>query len=205
MLQELSIPGSLVVSILSSGTAVAVMIFVLKAIFEKYLERAFKRLELATEAELHARESNTSELFRSQLPVYAEVLEVIYRARNAARSCVESAEPPFSAIHDFGACRSHIVENLYKYRVFFDDPMFRGLHRYKSLIQEFGILLDEVTRSVDVQDSPVDEEVRQIARRQLSAKYKSLNALFEHLDSEVRAFLAEKTTFGAVVSRRQGV
>lgn len=182
----------LLVSLLSSASAVAVTLFVLRRLFEKYLERTFRRADLTFESELRTAESRRQELYKSQLGIYAEVLEVIYRARNTAKICTAKAAP-FEVVEEFSACRYHLVENLYKYRIFFGEPLFRRLHNYKSLLQEFGVLLDEVTRSAEVDDSPVDPQIREISTRQLQAKYRELEKLFEYLDREIRKVVADKT------------
>jgi hypothetical protein len=189
----MEIATNVIVSFLSSGAAIAVVLYIGKGVIDGYIKKIFRRRELEFEKHLATLESNAQTLFQKELTVYPEVTEIVYRTRNAARACMDDP-PPIASVSDYGACRIHIVENLYKYRLFFPDDVFRNLHRYKTLAQEFGVLLDEVTRSLEVDDAPVDPEIRVIAYIQMARKYAELNNLYEELSAAIRSFILEKTS-----------
>jgi len=181
-------------SVISAATATAIVVYLSKKFFEKYLDRTFARSQMVEQSVLDIAASNSQTLFNSQLPVYAEIHEVTYRARNAARVCDQSDAPPLDAVSDFAQSRFHLVENIYKYRIFVEADLFRDLHYYKNLVQEFGILLDEVTRAYGVDDSTIDDDIRRIAETRLHPKFLDLNEHFELLDGRIRQFVSSRTS-----------
>jgi len=190
---ESVINNPLAAALISNVAVMSLALYVAKRILEKYLDTLFQRSQLRYETALKISESRSSDLFRSQIPIYAEIHEAIYRARNAARDCTYSHSPPFDAVQDFGAARSHIVENLYKYRLFVDEQNFKQLHKYKWLVQEIGILLDSVSRSTELDDVPVDMNIRKLGKAQMESKYLLLDELFYDLDKGLREELTVKT------------
>ena len=183
----------ILLTIISSGTTAAILFFLFKKIIGSYIESKFKRRDTEFENRIRSMGINTQEFFKEELGVYPEVVELVYRSRNAAKACVHSEAAPLEAFQDFRECRFHIVENLYKYRIFFPEKLFKDIHRYKSLVQEFGVLLDETTRPTGVADSVVDSDVRKIALNQLSEKYVELDSHYQRLAPLLRSHLTEKT------------
>ena len=97
-----------------------------------------------------------------------------------------------NAISVLSACKIHLTNNIYNYRIFFSEKIFRELHRFKIEIQEFAVLLDEITRSPNVEDSPVNPEIRKIAKKQLDERYNNINKLHEMLIPEIQEQVTRK-------------
>jgi hypothetical protein len=162
------------------------------------LKRSFdsllKRQEMQLDAQLKSKINADETIFDKELSIYQEVVEVIYRCRNLARECLSTSQRKTNrrVLSDFSQYKVHLTENLYKYKVFFSEDIFRKLHRFKVEIQEYSILLDEVTRSTDVDDAPVDPEIRELAEAQMPIRYATINSLQDELSSEIEKYLRQK-------------
>jgi hypothetical protein len=84
----------LFIALASNAVVMSLVLFFAKRTFEKYLDAAFARSQLRYEVSLRAIADRDSDLYRSRMPVYAEINQAIYRARNAARECIAGAFPP---------------------------------------------------------------------------------------------------------------
>lgn len=87
----------------------------------------------------------------------------------------------------------HLVENLYKYKIFFTEEIFDDLHRYKSIVQEFGVLLNELTRPEKNSTSDEDEKINSLIVKQIHGKYDELDSLYISLSKDIRDFVVKKT------------
>lgn len=178
--------------ITTSGVTAAIIVLLIKKIIERYIEHIFHEKEVMRDSLMEMKRSAGEAFFNKELTVYPEVAEVVYRSRNTARDCVSEETRNRTVLHEFSACRVHLTENLYKYRIFFPEGIFRKLHRFKNEIQEFGVLLDETTRSVGVEDSPVDTTIQELAKKQLKEKYDVINKIFKSLISEIEELIRTK-------------
>jgi len=184
---------SILIAVLSSGVTGGAIAFVLKRFVERSIEHKFRMIELTRESELTQASGARSALFEKELLVYPEINEVIYRSRNAARACATQSTRTRSALRDFQACKIHLTENLFKYQIFVPDPEFRALHRLKTEMQEFGVLLDEVTRSQKVEDTPVDPKLQEVASGQLVERFATIDELYQSLVPKLKEAIQAKT------------
>lgn len=179
-------------ALLTSALTAAAVALIARRLVEGAIAHQFRLRELATQSELGDRSSARSALFGKELAVYPEMLELVYRSRNAARECSSETTRRREALDQFSGCKFHLTENLYTYSLFLPDDMFRSVHRFKTELQEFGVLLDELTRSAYVDDSPVDESVRLMAARQIAQRYVLIDRQYKALDSAIRGLLKAK-------------
>lgn len=184
---------SILIAVLSSGVTGGAIAFVLKRFVERSIEHKFRMIELTKELELTQASGARSVLFEKEMLVYPEINEVIYRSRNAARACVTQATRTRAALRDFQACKIHLTENLFKYQIFVPDSEFRALHRFKTEMQEFGVLLDEITRSQRVEDTPVNPKLQEVASEQLVKRFATIEELYQSLVPKLKDAIRAKT------------
>ena len=135
--------------------------------YKRTIDHVLKTQEMLADAKLKIQINASNLMFDKELSIYTEVVETIYRCRNLAREClellkIERIDSPRirDNVSDFPQYASHLVENLYKYKIFFPEFIFRKLHKLKTDVQEYSILLNEITRSIEVEDAPVNIEIR---------------------------------------------
>ena len=171
----------IIISVLASSATAAVIGFIANTYLKRRIDAVFRKQELEYEARMKSRAAASDALYGRELAIYPEVAEVVYRCRNLARGCAQQEQPDVPSVAEFTQCSVHLSENLFKYRPFFEAELFRKIHRFKSEAQEFGVLLNEITRSQHVEDAPVDPGVRVMARNQLKRKAVILDELYSEI------------------------
>jgi hypothetical protein len=184
------------ISVLSSGIASGIILFVARKTIERSIDHLFSKKEAELQAKMGAKVEASGALFSKELTIYQEVMELVYRCRNAARDLVlkeKNYDPESIQIFNFGS--KYLTENLYKYMIFFSDDIFQQLHTFKNITQDINVLINQRTRPKISQyqsDSLTDE----LAQKQLQEKYQELDMLFNNLKEEIPAYLHNKTLYG---------
>jgi hypothetical protein len=163
--------------------------------YKRSVDSDFRKQEALVDTKLKAQLNASGTFFNQELSIYTEVIETLYRCRNLSRGCLLGSTRTRVTISDYFQYVHHLTEKLYTYRLFFPHEIFRSLHSFKCEVQEYSILLNEVTRSLAVEDAPVNPIVSQMAVNQMEAKYLKINSLFELLDREIKDLIKEKTSF----------
>lgn len=186
--------SALFTQIISSSVVAGIVGFVASTLFKQHVERIYKKQEALLEARLSARVAASDALFDKELAVYPEIIELVYRCRNLARESLSQDTRTPEVISAFSQYTIHFNENLYKYRLFFDDKSFRRLHRMKVEVQEFRVLLNEVTRSEHVQDAPVDRNARELAESQMKERFNTIDKVYGILVDDIKEMIQEKAS-----------
>lgn len=186
----------ILISIVTSCITAAIIGLVGKKILERYIDYIMMKRELSEESLLKSKQSASDALFNRGLSVYPEVVEVLYRCKNLARACLNEQSYSRAALSEYYRCTVHLSENIYKYRIFFPEETFRRIHRFKGLTQEFYVLLNEVTRSPQVDDSPVDPKIQELAKNQMKETFKGINELYEVIIPEIQNTIKSETIRG---------
>jgi len=189
-MQELSIEQIFTSLITSSVTAV-VVVFLVKKMIERSIDSAFNRAEKKQSAIVDMKIEAGSSIFEKEISIFPEMMEVIYRCRNVARECTNESTRNIKVIKDFNGYKIHLTENLYKYRLFLPEQIFKKLHDFKIEIQEIGVLLDQLTRSKNTENS--NSKILDLAKKEIGTKYDRINAMFEELDIDIRNYLKSKS------------
>lgn len=179
--------------VIASTITGSVITIALRKPFERMIDSAFRRREVLFEVEQKRLADAKKDRFAKELAIFPEMLEVAYRARNAVRDCATETTRTPQALAEFNACRIHLTENLYKYKLFVSETDFRRFHLLKVQLQDFGVLLDEVTRSTSVDDAPSDPLVRALATRQLVDRAVSIARQHDEVEGAMRAWMRERT------------
>lgn len=110
--------------------------------YKRTLDSVLKKQEMLADAKLKVQINASNVMFDKELSVYTEVAETIYRCRNLARECLELLKMEkidSSRIRDnilaFPQYASHLVENLYKYKFFFQNPSSVSCTNLKSMFR----------------------------------------------------------------------
>jgi hypothetical protein len=194
--QNMSYMELIGISVLSSGIASGLILVVARKMIERSIDHLFSKKEAELQAKMGAKMEASGAMFSKELTIYQEVMELVYRCRNAARDLV-SKEKNYDPenIQVFNLCSKYLTENLYKYMVFFSDDIFQKLHSYKNITQDINVLINQRSRPKISQyqsDSLTDE----LAKKQLQEKYQELDMLFNNLKQEIDAYLHNKTLYG---------
>ena len=68
---------------------------------------------------------------------------------------------------EFGAELSRLVENLYTYRAYIDEPTFVDLHLFKRRIQDANVIFNGLSRPSDELEGENNLELEEVAARRL--------------------------------------
>lgn len=100
----------------------------------------------AEEERLRLSSSLDLEMAKATMPVFREVIELIYKIRNSARDVINDRTPIGPHRDLFSECCALLTQRLYMYRLFLDRPTFEQLHSFKRQSQDFMVLLDIADR-----------------------------------------------------------
>ena len=176
-----------ILSTIFTSTAISGLIaFVLKTYLENKIKNKFEKekeqllhsyeieieklrhqfaIELQrVEANLNIIADINKEIVERRFNEYPSLVELVYRARNMARDITNNPESSFSLCSEFIARAKELEDLLYKYRIDLErDKVFIEIHRYKNLLKNFGMLLEDAIFYREKGDAPrVREYVAQI-------------------------------------------
>jgi hypothetical protein len=187
----MSLIEQIAVSLASSGIIAVATVFVVKKLFDRSVDHLFQQREAEFKVNVDAKKEATSAMFSKELMVYPEVMEVVYRSRNAARDFIIEKKNDPKIITEFNAVSIHLTDNLYKYKVFFPKDIFDKLHAYKRLALDIVVLINEKTKPLSerTQEKLVDD----LVERQLGERYEKLDKLYNELSEEITNYLNSRT------------
>jgi hypothetical protein len=205
--------SDIAIRILIDLGVLAVIAALLKHFIKKWIEGAldlkFKSLLEDKKALLEIEKTKGLEWLKGQNAVFPEIVELVYRLRNDFRDKILTIDKIIAAgipsdKHDriwgpsgFGQELYILRENLYKYRVFFDEEeVFEKLHRFKRICQDAEVLLDRISRPDHSATTQRQNEV------ELERCYESADKLRE-LFSEIDALYPDITN--AVKDRMKSI
>ena len=141
--------------------------------------------------------------------VYPEILELVYRLRNHLRDALEDGDKTASGdkkifMHtwfpmEFGGELSRLVENLYTYRAYIDEPTFVDLHMFKRRIQDANVIFNGLSRPPDEQESESlkPEEITACrlesfsqCRPKLTEIHVEIDRLYQEITKKIHCFVA---------------
>jgi len=157
------------ISLLLSLGIIGVLAFAFREYLKRYIDYVFKKRE----SEIVFSNTVDIEMLKSFVPIFSEIIELIYKMRNYARDTLERESPVTNARELYTDCCTLFMERLYKYRAFLDRDVFALLHRFKRHNQDFLMLLDVSDRT---------EELRANEARFSPERLNRLRSLFNNID-----------------------
>jgi len=172
-------------------------------------ERAKRVIE---DALIEFEKKNLANVLETRTATYPQLLELVYRIRNQARS-IRSTAWEYTGTKYLGWREAYLkrfieasrgdqdgayikglwqlTENLYRYKIFIDAKTWEHLHHFKHVVQDLALVLDRVLRprdsSADEIDrdnrSEVDWELNIPLTERLDESKPTLERLFQQIDS----------------------
>lgn len=138
------------------GALVSILGLLIKQWISKAIEHQFSRALEEKKAEIEFEKQKGLSILEKQNAVYPEIVELAYRLRNKFRDRLEELNNDARDsikwnkkpnISEFGEDLYLFTENLYKYRVYIDEKVFKNLHKIKRDIQDAEVLFDIMNRA----------------------------------------------------------
>ncbi|ANO50168.1 hypothetical protein [Woeseia oceani] len=149
--------NSVLLAVVTSATTVALLSFVVRYYLKRAVDLRFKPLEDKLQLEFEERRRLNEALLEQRIGIYPEILEITYRLRKMLEQGLE--QPSASLWHDdIAALCHHLTENLFRWRAFVPDDVFRDLHEFKRLCQDVTLHLDVLTRKENSSDKAAYQE-----------------------------------------------
>jgi hypothetical protein len=180
------------ISLITGGFTAGLGYIFVRKLIESTIDFEFNKLNLQKAADLSVKVPVRQDFFKREMMLYPEIIILIYRLKNAARDCLDEKTRTRGQVQKFSSLNVCLTENLYEYRPFLPEDIFKDLHRYKIHIQEFGVLLDHVTRSTEVESFPVDPGTLSLAKEQIAGKYRIIEKCHADLNPKIKKICREK-------------
>ncbi len=138
------------VDLLSSAGVAALVSAILTYAFKSVLEAKIKK-SLASDMESikasHAEELEyVRELIQRNAEIYPTLVESVYRCRNIARELERDAFTYDDVLRsELGTQALALTEGLYRARLFLSPDVFRPLHQFKRVLEQFVFDYDLLT------------------------------------------------------------
>jgi hypothetical protein len=184
---KMNFVSTLIVQVLTSATVLGLFVFVVKNYVEKWLAREFEKRRLSDQHALTQQFKVAEAFLQQQLGIYPEIIELVYRLRNGLRDSLRAQSPQdwSPQVHDLF---EHLSDNLYKYRLFITDDVFRKLHRFKVLCKD---AVDLQARHASGNNLFRSEDYVQDIHR-FESRWREIDALYAQITDEVRRDLSER-------------
>jgi len=164
------------IGLISSGVAVGLVLFFVRHYLSRLISYEFEKRSVSYSVSADRRARVADFLIDTQMGIYPEILELVYRLRNIMKEGIEhSGAHRWSA--DLRPLCAHLTENLYKYRLFLPQDQFDALHEFKQISQEALLLVDMQTRP----DRLFDDDGYRQTLSVFEPRYERANALYEQI------------------------
>jgi hypothetical protein len=141
------------VSALSSATTVVIVVFVFKVLLKRWVDYEFTKRQKLFDNREDLDHSIKEDILKKNVSIYPEIMEVVYRLRNIAREAAKSESIFGWDKPNFSEYCYHLIQSLYRYRLFLTEDTFKNLHTFKRLSQDLIILGDTSSRPENVERS----------------------------------------------------
>lgn len=111
-------------------------------IFREYIKNYFDFITKRRESRLDFRKSLGLEMAKENIPIYREIIEVVYKLKTSSSIIIKPGKIRFQEIEKFRECCYILTESLPKYKSYLDDEIFDDLHFFKRDCQDFTIIMD---------------------------------------------------------------
>ncbi len=152
-------------SLLSLGF-VALLIYV----FREWIKRAIDSYYKNAESEETFKNQVKLDIMKQQMPMAIEMVELIYKARNYAKTILDKQTALVKEKELFSQSIARLTERLYLYRVLMDQDVFEIIHCVKRAGQDFFLYLDVSDRAENLRKGELyfSKEI-----------YEKMNSLYE--------------------------
>jgi hypothetical protein len=179
----------------------------LKARLEKKLDLQFKLMEdrarALVEVEKDVEKARRLKYLDKEITIYPEIIEVVYRLKNLLSQVVSifaselwqrDAGISRKGLGDVATFRDGLfvfTENLYKYRAFLDDSIWKDIHQFKRRLQDAALVLEQLTRPEErKRDVEPDNHSRATSMKlligELEARFRDSDELYEKITRAIR-------------------
>jgi len=171
----------LLLSMIGSGLVLGLFLFIAKKYFDKLISTEFeKRLKLS-EFKIGQAAKVSDFLLSKQEGIYPEILEITYRLKNILGDGIKESHA-YKWNSDIKPLCCHLIENLFKYRLFLSEEIFDALHEFKHIVQDALIFYDVHTR----EEKLFDKDAYQKELSKIAAKYERTQELYSFIEKEIR-------------------
>lgn len=171
---------TLLISVLSSATVAALLVFFVRRYLGRQIDWQFKRRELEYEAELRRRAQVDAHYLTERLGIYPEIAQITYRLRKLVNDGMARAHisqwddelPPLCG---------ELTQGLVRWRYYLPPVLFSDLHDFKRAVQDVLVFYDIRTRPSEFGD----DQAYAAALEQLRPTVAELNRLHDALAQKV--------------------
>ena len=168
-------------------------LFAFKKWISSLIESYFSKSLEKEKSKFKQIESVATDYFGKEIGVYPEIIEILYRLRNELRTLLKQIESS-EYVHpgQYQQCTYQLTEILFKNRIYFDEPIFKALHKIKRYSQDAFVLLNRLTRDdasdvqgmVDMLNRPRNPKWDGIDRAIIKNKYQTrIDEVFPELSN----------------------
>ncbi|MCB1889794.1 MAG: hypothetical protein KDH20_19455 [Rhodocyclaceae bacterium] len=165
---------TLLISILSSVTVTALLVFLVRRYLGQQIDWQFKRRELAFEAELKRRQQIDAHFVDARLGIYPEISQLCYRIRKATNDGMER-DHIAQWDDELPLMCSELTPALIRWRYYLPPALFTRLHDFKRAAQDVAGFHDVRTRPEQL----ADREAYLAGREALRPTVAELNRLHD--------------------------
>ena len=172
------------ISAITSSTIIGLLIYILKKFFGDYISHYFEKRSLIVKHEINQKLKFADSWLEREFLIYPEMLEVIYRLRNNIRDGIKK-DKPYDWNQDLISLWAHLRENLYRYKPFLSQQIFKKMHRFTKIATRAKDLRQKYTQEEHLFDNiSYRSELDKFHR-----EFREMDNLYQEIDTDIRALL----------------